>query len=276
MKTTKDRTWEVHCKNGIQIEESTAHGYKFLLLQVKEQHSFMHYHYRLLVFPNGYSKPIVSLNLETNPEARTTCLGLHHPDGHQNCGFSDSEMSLADFKYWAYKTAWDVLDLPAEKWKVFVEGGSVASLDPMSRIWELAEQSFVIAHDYVELLKKFNKAASSFMVIFKGIDHSYFLKRLTHIQDDIYASINMIQLIAANNEVGTVSFKVMAYLIAIKDASKVTVDRIEFLMERSKGKARKHPELNELISREHRALEKCQRIGEELSALYRNRKQGSL
>jgi hypothetical protein len=72
-----------------------------VFLHITEQSSFMQYHYRLIVFPKGQEEPILSLNLESNPMAGTSCLGAHIGDGHENLGFAEVSMSEADFRTWA-------------------------------------------------------------------------------------------------------------------------------------------------------------------------------
>lgn len=111
MKTTKDQTWLVHMQTGRILEDINIGNYRMVFIKVTQQSSFIHYHYRLIAFPSGSSEPILSLNLESNPMARTLCLGAHLPEGHDNLGFVDENMSEGAFRTWAFDIAKKYLGL---------------------------------------------------------------------------------------------------------------------------------------------------------------------
>jgi len=92
-------------QTGRILEDINIGDYRMVLLKVTQQSSFMYYHYRLIAFPKGTSEPVLSLNLESNPKAHTCCLGAHLPEGHDNLGFADKNMSEDNFRTWAFDMA---------------------------------------------------------------------------------------------------------------------------------------------------------------------------
>jgi len=105
MKATNDQTWREHMKTGDILEEITNDNYRMVLVKVTQQSSFIHYHYRLIVFTKESSEPILSLNLESCRMFRTCCLGAHISEGHDNLGVADINMSQSSFRTWALDMA---------------------------------------------------------------------------------------------------------------------------------------------------------------------------
>jgi hypothetical protein len=101
-------------QTGQKLEDFTLGGYRVVFLKVTQQSSFIHYHYRLIVFPLGKHEPVLSLNLESNPVAETCCLGAHIGDGHDNLGLADRNMPAKDFKSWGIENAKRYLGLAHE------------------------------------------------------------------------------------------------------------------------------------------------------------------
>lgn len=264
MNTTIDRTWEDHIKSGTILSQFKWNQYGATLLKVNKQNSFIHYIYRLLLFPFNESEPLLSFNLEVNPLTNTCCLGVHTPEGHVNHGEANPAMSEQDFRNWAMETLYRYLSYGLDSEDTPGDDG------PIYR--NLCQQMFYLSHRYNDLKNSIeNDILSSPKMLMNSDYHGF-----NTLAKEVYFEISEFKNTLSNlkkTKLGTEYTDILNLLydhcLDLQFASDTLVDQTElieaFATDHSSVKWSKILRHGKKINK---ALKRCQKSGDLLTERY--------
>lgn len=106
METINDFTWAKHLVTGRVIEKFTFRDFRAVSLDIPstEERHLNRYRYRILFFPKGENRPVLSLNLEFSILG-AYCLTEQSGQVHHTLKEVAEGMAYEDFKKWALKRA---------------------------------------------------------------------------------------------------------------------------------------------------------------------------
>ncbi|WP_281950849.1 hypothetical protein [Nitrosophilus kaiyonis] len=100
-----DPFWTDSFRTGTLVEKGIFKDYDTVLIENNQPIGTFLYPYRLFFFKHGEKIPTLSLNLEIGLMFDTVFLGAFTRNKHFTIKSADPNMSLEDFKKWAYKEA---------------------------------------------------------------------------------------------------------------------------------------------------------------------------
>ena len=106
MEPIADFSWMKDLLTGQVVERFPLGDYRAVAVQMESSDERRHsqYHYRLLIFPQKFNKPVLALNLETSLLG-ASCLTEQTGSGHQILADAEEEMAYEEFRRWALERA---------------------------------------------------------------------------------------------------------------------------------------------------------------------------